>query len=372
MVIFQSCASKSWGGLEMQTLKISAALQKRGHEVFVLCPIDSRLEQESTHFNVNAQPIYRGESRFLSDIRRIQALIKSCKTDIIHTHLSHDLWFLVPAMDFTRSSAKLYLTKRMASGVRKKDPLHRYLYNRLEHVYAISNYIRQSVLNTCPVSEEIVRLLPNAIDLETFRADRYDRDDARAQLVIAKEALVIGFVGRITPGKGHMEFIKAVSRIAKPAQPVTILFVGEPSYGEEEYAKEITAMALQQLEGYQVIFTGYRRDIPRMLRAMDIFAFPSHEESFGTILVEAMAMELPVVACRSGGVPDIVVDGDTGILVPPRTVDELSDALLTLIADDELRRRLGRNGRRHVERHFDFAKYIDTLEEDYRAPSRRK
>jgi glycosyltransferase involved in cell wall biosynthesis len=114
-----------------------------------------------------------------------------------------------------------------------------------------------------------------------------------------------------------------------------------------------------------VTFCGFRADIPEVMASMDILAFPSHAEAFGDVLIEAMAMKLPVVSTNCDGVLDIVIDGETGIHVPPRDAQSLADALIVLIQDDERRRLFGEAGRKRVERLFDLRLRTEKMEELY-------
>jgi glycosyltransferase involved in cell wall biosynthesis len=250
----------------------------------------------------------------------------------------------------------------MASGVQKKDPFHRYLYNRIDLIFAISNYVLQSVLNTCPVPPDKVTLLHNAISLDKYDPSLYDKVEIRKELQIDLEPLVIGFVGRFTPGKGHEEFLLAAKRVKEMTpHPVKFLLVGSASYKENHYFTHIRCMADKLLSPEDIIFTGFRIDIPRMMKAMDILVFPSHEESFGNVLLEAMAMKIPIIASHSGGVPDIVIDGQTGILTPPKEFKSLANQILHLIQSPQLRVKLQENGRQRVEKYFNFDSYMDSL-----------
>jgi glycosyltransferase involved in cell wall biosynthesis len=265
-----------------------------------------------------------------------------------------------------KSDAKLFLTKRMASGVRKKDLLHRYLYHRIETIFAISRYIRQSILNTCPVSEKKVTLLHNGIDLNLFNPKKFDKVMVRKELGLRAHSVVIGMVGRFSPGKGHREFLKAAKIIAGKFQhQIEFLVVGGPSYGEETYFDQIMDLSDKTVGKQNIVFTGFRQDIARMMKAMDMLAFPSHEESLGNIVLEAMAMEIPVVASSGGGVPDIVRNHETGFLIPPKQAKALAEALIRYIEDPDLRKCHAKAGRERIKTDFNFKNYIDTLIQHY-------
>jgi glycosyltransferase involved in cell wall biosynthesis len=114
-----------------------------------------------------------------------------------------------------------------------------------------------------------------------------------------------------------------------------------------------------------VVFAGHRTDVPEILQALDIFVLPSNWEGLPNAVLEAMAAGLPVVATRVGGVPEVVVEGQTGILVPPRDPNALADALLTLLRDPNLRRRMGQAGRQRVQEYFSVDQMVSKTETLY-------
>ncbi len=366
MKILQSCGSRSWGGLEMQALLISKELRKRGHDVSLLCRPRSTILKEAYAAGVPTIGMIGDDNQAFGTIKDLSKLLKNYKFDVVHTHLSHDLWSLVPAMKLASSDAKLFLTKHMASGVKKTDPLHRFLYARLQGTFAISNYIKTSVLNTVPVSESTVHVIPPGISLEDYDASRYVKSEVRRELDVGENAVVVGMVGRITPGKGHEEFFRAGRMLIESSErEFLFLVIGTASYGEESFGVKMKALVDELDMSGVVRFTGYRKDIPRVLSALDIFAFPSHEESFGLALIEAMAMNLPVVASGNAGVLDIVVEGETGLLVPPKDHVALADGMLKLASDPKACLEFGNAGRGRVEKLFSAKTLINNLENYY-------
>ncbi len=367
MQILQTCGSRSWGGLEMQTLKISQSLVDRGHNVTLLCPRDSTLEKEARNQNIKVSPLFEKDLRSLSVMNQIKCLLQTNTYDIIHTHLSHDLWTLVPAMRWIGYKAGFFLTKRMASSLNKTDSLHRFLYQRLDGIFTISNFIRQNVIDTCPVKPEKVHPLLNSLDIDNYNPHHHDQAKIRKEFGIDQKTPVVGIVGRFTPMKGHIEFIHGAQQIKnKMGSNIIFLIVGKASYGEESYEREIRDLVTRLQLDKQVVFAGHRHDIPRVLTAIDILAFPSYKESFGNTLLEGMAMKLPIVASNSGAVPEIIIDGQTGLLVPPKDANLLAEKILYLLRNPAMCQKLGNAGRKRVEKYFKFDDYISKLERFYR------
>lgn len=349
----------------MISLETALHLVKAGNNVKILCSSGSRLESEAISAGFKTIPVFSKDIGIITSILKLKNFLKKSNTDVIHSNHSHDLWVLTPAIKLSRSKARLLLTKHMASGVKKKDLFHKYLYKRVNGIFAISNYIRKSVLDTCPVPKEIVYLLPVGIDLQKFNKADLNKQDVKQELRLPDEKIIIGIVGRLTPGKGHEQFLEAAKIInEKHFKRVFWLVVGSASFGEDEYENRIKRYA-GELKVSNILFTGYSFDTPKMLSVIDILAFPSHNESFGRVLLEAMAFEIPVAASGNAGVVDIVVNNETGVLFEPRNSIQLAEELMKLIENDELRLRLGKAGKKRAEDIFDFDIMINKLTEYY-------
>ena len=143
------------------------------------------------------------------------------------------------------------------------------------------------------------------------------------------------------------------------------IIAGGASRNENEYEEEIKKLAFELQLNNRIIFKGFTDELPNLMSAVDILAFPSYKESFGNILLEAMALELPIVGSNSGAVPEIVVDGETGFLVEPKNFLKLAQKILLLINNRKLIKQMGLAGRKRVEDYFGFDSYIKKLENFY-------
>ncbi len=363
--ILQTCFSYSWGGLEIQALEVSKQLKHRKHRVWLACLRNSRLAHAARDANVNVLPLRTRGYIHPVAVARLARLIRREGIDIIHCQHSKDLFTLVLAQKLSRERCPILLSKRVGSYITKKDMFHRFVYGNVDRVFAISDVIHRNVLETTPVSPDRVITLHDAVDTELFSLSRVSTTRVRQEFGYDDDTLVVGFVGRFSPGKGHEEFLKAASILSNKYGNIRFLIVGEASYGEQMYEQRIRAMCTAlRLDGI-VTFAGYRTDIPDVMAAFDIFAFPSHAEAFGVALIEAMAMERPVVSTNCDGVLDIVVNGVTGLYVHPRDAQQLADAIEKLGADPALRRQMGKAGRRRVEEMFDQRHQVSRMEEIY-------
>jgi glycosyltransferase involved in cell wall biosynthesis len=370
--ILQTCFSPSWGGLEMQAIELSRQLHSRGHDVWLAAPSGSRLASDAGGHDFRLLPLaVRG---YMHPVLtwKLSCFIRNNDIDVIHCQHSRDLAIVVPAQHLAGRHTPVLLSKRMGSYIRKKDLFHRYTYGRLRYVLAISDVIHRNVLATTPMTSDRVLTLHDAVDLAVFDPARVDRADARCAFGVADGTPLIGFVGRFSPGKGHEELLEAAATLRGRGLQFRVIVVGEASHGEESYAAGIKKRAELLGLGGIVLFAGYRADIPAVMAAFDMFAFPSHAESFGVVLIEAMAMKRAVVSSNCDGVVDIVVDGVTGLMVPPREPAPLADALERLLRNPSTAARMGAAGRQRVEECFDQQKQIDRLEAIYRDVTARR
>lgn len=370
LTILQTCYSPSWGGLELQALELSVQLQRRGHAVTLSCPPDTRLAREAEAAGIQSLllPVRRYVHPLL--IARLSRELRTRSIQLIHCQHSRDVATVIPAMLLSGARRPVLLSKRVGSYLNKKDLFHRATYRYVDRILAISDVIHHNVLDTLPVGADRVLTLHDAVDTQRFSPEHGNREKVRKEFGYDRETRVVGFVGRFSPGKGHEELLNAAALLKESHPRTRYLVVGEPSLGEEQYAEEIQALARALNVDSIVRFAGFRNDIPDVMAAFDLFAFPSHAESFGIVLIEAMAMEKPVVSTNCDGVLDIMVQGETGLMVPPRDAKALAGALRQLLDDPSLRARMGPAARRRVTELFDQQRQLDRLEKIYHSVTR--
>jgi glycosyltransferase involved in cell wall biosynthesis len=339
--------------MEMFTLASINQLLKREIKVELICSADSRIHIEANNMGIMLHPVKAGNYFHPFKTLRISLIIRENEYSLVHTQASKDLWLLVPALFLANSKIPLFLTKQVGSFIEKKDFFHKLLYRRVTILFAISTVIKKNLIDTTPVKPEKVVILPNGTDTSRFNPDSVDRMKIRKEYSIGSEEIVLGMLGRFTPGKGHEEFLWAAKELNKEYKNLRYMIVGEPSRGESDYADKIKQLA-KNYELRNLVFTGYREDIPEVLSAMDIFVFPSHSEAFGIALVEAMAMKKPSVCSNAEGVLDIAVDGETSFLFENKNAEDLKAKLKLLIDSKETRCKFGENARRRVVANFDI------------------
>ncbi|MBK9474239.1 MAG: glycosyltransferase family 4 protein [bacterium] len=364
LTILTACTSRAWGGMEMSLVQTSVRLRARGHAVVPLCapgsPIEERLRAEG--FVPETADLWgKVHPR---QAWRLSRLIGRRKIDLVHCDWSRDLFTLVPALALHRR-VPLVLHKHVGVLAGKRLWVHYALYRRVDHVIAISDVIHGNFIAMHPIDPRKVVTIHNGIDPGRFRPDPATRARLRAELGYADDDLVVGIVGRVTPSKGHREFLGMAARLAVTHPRARFLVVGEATRGEEDEGRAILDGIATAGLAERVKVTGFRPDVPDLLAAMDVFAFPSHNEAFGLALIEAMATGLPTVSADCDGVLDIVEEGNTGLMVPPRDGERLALATARLLDDDGLRARMGAAGRARVLAHFTAERMAQDLERLY-------
>jgi glycosyltransferase involved in cell wall biosynthesis len=352
--------------MEMSVVQSAAKLRERGHAVLTVCapgaPIEARLREAgfAPHLANLWGKVHPRHAW------RLGGLVRDGGVEIVHCDWSRDLFTMVPAL-WRAPRVPLVLQKHVGVMRAKRLPVHHVLYRRVDRVVAISNVIGRNFAAKHPVDPRKITVLHAGVDLARFRPEPARRARVRAELGVAKEELLVGIVGRITAAKGHPEFLEMARRLAADEPRARFVVVGEPTRGEEAEGTAILARIDACGLRDRVLVTGYRDDVPDLLDAMDVFAFPSHAEAFGLALIEAMAMALPTVSSNCDGVLDIVVEGETGFMVPPGDPAALTAATRRLLADPELRARLGGAARHRVEERFSEERSYARLEALYAA-----
>jgi len=231
-------------------------------------------------------------------------------------------------------------------------------------VIANSEYTANSVRSAAPSAH--LEVLYNPVDLERFDPTRIDRERARAALGVPDErALLLGVVGQLSPWKGQDTAIEALRLLREQGLDARLLLVGSAKFlaratrfdsrGYVERLRRLVASAgLQE----HVSWLGEREDVPELMRALDVLLLPSWEEPFGRALIEAMALEVPVIATDVGGPPEIVMDGIEGYLCPPRDPHAWALAIRRIAERPDRGRELGHAGRLRVEREFTVERHV--------------
>jgi len=351
------------GGVQRQLLKLLPRLNSQKYDVSILCV--RNLGELMPLFVKEGFPVHLIVIKRVHLLRNFFKLVKFMREgrfDIVHTHM-------YDANTPARVAAKLAGVPGILAhehnienwkGKRQKI-MDRFLANFTDKIIAVSQGVKNFLIEEEGIPEKKIEVVYNGVDLGEFDDVRVDIEDKKKEFGIAPQEKVVGMVSRIVPQKGHKYFLQAAAEILKVFPDTKFLIVGGGKRALEEEIKRLTKeLGIEK----QVIFAGYREDIPEILPLLDVFAFPSEREGFPNALLEVMVAEKSIVATDIPGVNEIIIEGENGFLVPPKDSKALADRIITLLKDTKLRRRMGKRGRERV-RDFSMEEVKEKIEALY-------
>jgi len=229
-----------------------------------------------------------------------------------------------------------------------------------DRLVTVSEQVKNELIGYGIAKAEKITVVPLGFDLEPFLDSHTQQGEFRREMRLSDEIKLVGIVGRIFPIKNHALFLAAAAQIAALEPTARFVIVGD---GVLRPALEQQARRLGIAD--RVLFTGWRRDLPRIYADLDLLLVSSDNEGTPVSAIEAMAAGCPVVATRVGGLPDLIEDHKTGRLVPPRTPEALTNAVLALLHGSQMARELGKNGRDSVRHRFTVQRLLSDMDDLY-------
>lgn len=355
------CFSASFGGLELSTLRLAREFSARHASTILVVPPGTPLADQALRQGL--------EVAFLKPRMKYGDLLASW--ELAHILSSHavEIAVVMQSKDISIAVAsklacpgvKLVYYQQMQSTVDKRDAIHTWMYSKLSLWISLTNRMKTEVLEHTRVPERLVKVVPLGRDTHLFDPGRYDQTSVRRQFGLPLDRTIVAMLGRLDPQKGQEEFLRSLYHVAERYPDVLYLIAGDETHGETGYRHYLDRLVEELGLGKSVRFLPFTDDVPGFMAAIDLFVLPSYSETFGLVLIEAMAMEKPVVATRAGGVPEIVENGRDGLLIPPRDEKSLADAIILLLDDPSLRNSLSQHAREDVLRRFDSNRCVDQL-----------
>jgi glycosyltransferase involved in cell wall biosynthesis len=335
---------RGFAGGETQVLGLTLALRAMGHRADLICDPAGRLWERAQAAGVACHALRIRNSVDFAAGMRLRSILRREHFDIVHFHTAR-AHAMAP---FARGNAgALVVTRRM--DYRPNRMFAPYLYNHaVDGVAAISAEVAGSLVSA-RVPRERVTIISSGVDCARFHPPTpEERRQARDRLNIPAGAIAIGSVGALEERKGHRYLLEAAAELCRePGAPVVCVIAGD---GSQRDALERDA-ARRGIAG-AVRFLGRVEDVRAVLWALDIFIFPSLNEGLGVALLEAAACGLPAVASNAGGIAGVVIDGRTGLLVPPADAKTIAAAARRLAAAPVERAAMGAQARERALREY--------------------
>lgn len=297
---------------------------------------------------------------YLKTVFSLVNLIRTRQIDLIHSNIGLSNQYGVVAARLTDIPIICHIRDILS-----KRSFRRMFLGYSDVLIANSHAVASSYAKYVAKSQKVV-VIHNGVDLKEFSPICTKSGVFRRKLGLPDDAFIVGHIARICPEKGQHTLIDAMARVAKTHSEVYALIAGNIA----DHISDAFLMSLKQRVREQglcerIIFTGFVDNIIELYADLDLVILPSLFEPFGRTLIEAMAMEKPVIAAAVGGPLEVVVEGETGFLVPPNDPDKLAEALLKILQDKELAKRLGENGKERVKRFFTIEEYVRKNEQVY-------
>jgi glycosyltransferase involved in cell wall biosynthesis len=353
MVILHTETLKKWGGQQNRVLSEAIGLNKRGHRSIIACHKNSLLAQKAKENNITVYEVNMVKQAHLITIPRLVNIIKKEKVNVVSTHSSVDSWAGGIAAKLTGRCLVRFRHNLYQIG---RDPLTRLIYYLPDKIIAISDSVKD-ILVGCGLKARRIKVIHSSVNPDLFNLHV---EDLRKELGISPETVVIGNTSTFAQVKGQEYLLQAFNTIARKI-PCILLFAGrlnEPlrtrylSYVEDELRN-------------RVIFLGHRDDIPSVLKTINVFVYPSVLEGLGTALLEAMAMERPVVVSDIPTFRYFISDMVNGVFFKFRDPGDMAEKVVSLLKNQDLQEQLGRNARAAASEKFSLDRMLISTEAMY-------
>ncbi len=299
---------------------------------------------------------------------RLYRIIRKGRFDIVSTFLWEANVIGVISAKLARVSVIISSHRNIGTWKKTRHVLLEKLANCLSNkIVAVSEAVRSYSIARDRMNPDKIVTIHSGIDYKRFDKFNFNISKLRQNFALGINSSIIGTIGTLASHKNHKDFLFAAKEVKREYNEAVFLIVGE-GYLKNELEQLARDLGIEN----DVEFVGEREDIPQILSIMDIFVLPSALEGFSNVILEAMATGLPVVATNVGGIPELVVNKQTGILVPPDEPEELAKAIVDLLRDKNTSREMGKRGRERIEKYFGLEKMLGEYDALYQDLIREK
>ena len=346
-----------WGGAEVWLMDVMHGLLRRGHEVTLVCRPGTILEKNAKTERFTVVAIAMRSDFDPIVIWKIMRLLRQRRIQIVCTNMDKELRFGGVAAKLVGNVA--VIPSREVDYPLKNKLRYRFTYNFLaDHLLANSLSTKKTLLEDAPwLNPARIEVVYKGIDPQSYLENPEQGVVLRRELGIAAATPVVGFVGQIIERKAIPDIVQCIPLVVQQLPQVKFLFVGEG------VLKEFLLTKTRELGvSEHVVYAGFRKDIPAVMKAIDVLILPSIVEGFGYVLIEAMAAAKPVVATNVSSIPEIVQHNETGLLVGVHQPQQLAQAIVAILQDENLARRMGQTGREVMLEKFTLERMLSHFE----------
>jgi glycosyltransferase involved in cell wall biosynthesis len=352
-------SSLGWGGQERRIFAEADIMQQRGHRVILAVDPRGELYPRSLQAGLTVHPLPFGGGRTLAAVLTLRRLLRQEQVEVLNTHSSLDSWVGLGAVLGRRSRTRLVRTRHLSTLIKTSWPTRK-LYQSPDAIITTGQAIKDLIVARVQVRAAKIFSIPTGVPLDRF----YPRPPGPRSDFLPDwplDSCLIGSVAVLRSWKGHLYLLEALQKVLQAGANARLVLVGEGPYRVVLEAK----IADLNLAGF-VHLAGYQDNVPDWLALLDLVVLASYaNEGVPQSLLQAMALARPVVGTTCGGIPEIVVPGVNGLLVPPKDSDALAQALLDLIRDPATREKFGAQGLNLVQEHYSLEQMAAATEQVY-------
>lgn len=351
MFSVQIDTARTWRGGQNQVLLAAKGLRARRHRVIVVVHPDGELRKRLDQ-TVEVIALAPRNEIDLPAAWRLSRILRDLAPDVVHAHDSHAVAMAAAALSFGAPTPRppLVFSRRVDFRLRGNS-FSKWKYRQVDCFVAASDAIRAMLIEDGAPRDRVFTV-HDGIDIR--RVERAEAVNVREEFWFPPHSVVVGNIAALVPHKGQKYLVDAAATVVQQAPEARFLILGEGEL-KPDLEQQIRRLHL----GQHVILAGFRPEVLGLLKGLDLFVLSSVTEGLGSTLLDAMAAARPIVATSAGGIPEVVTNGETGLLVPPRDARALAEAILALLRDPDRRTRLADAGVARVRRFFSADRMVD-------------
>lgn len=353
LTILHTECSDGWGGQEIRTVRESQGMQRRGHRLVIAAPARSMIYKRALEAGFTVYDFEFSKKNPLS-FMRMRTILKQEKVDVLNTHSSRDSWVAGIAARYPTRLARIIRTRHLSTPI-GKTPLSRFIYNTVpDAIMTTGEEIRRMMVQDNGYDGGKIFSVPTGTDLAVF-------DPENVAPTLETGGFSVGMLSVLRSWKGHEYFIRAVPIILK-AVPDASFYIAGDGPQRDNIARLIDEMSIKD----RVVMLGHREDVAGILMSLDVVVHPSYaNEGVPQGVLQALAMKRPVVASDAGATREVVIDGETGFLIRPRSPEEIAEKVIELYRNPSVGESFARRGRALVEAGHSLERMLDKIEGIY-------
>jgi len=358
------CSSVAYGGLEMNFVRYATWMKEAGWRVLIYCVNDTPIHRDALQSQHEIVIIQRNKKYFdLPNAWRVKNMFASQNIDICWFRDTRDFSILGLVKRLSGKKFKLLYQQAMQFGVSKKDPFHTMRFSPVDAWVSTLDFLAQQVKTMTHFAHDRIHIIPLGVNIENLQVEKNLKVQSREYFNLPQDKKIIGIIGRLDPLKGQDVAIRAIHQLTQTGNDAHLLIVGESTLHEgNSYENKLHQLAEELKVSDRVHFRPYNKEVFRFYHAIDIFALCSKGETFGTVTIEAMACNVPVVGTASSGTPEILQYGKCGLLYEPGDHNMLAEKLRLLIEDPQYANSLANAASERF--HSEFSKEISAKRMD--------